>query len=346
MPLITKEKNLTSVKCVICTKLIDEEKQFLKCDSCEQIYHPRCKNIIGNHLNKLGLMEVWYCSKNCTPCTPLKYNSPKQTQTNIDLENITKIIDNLLQEHLTQFDNKLSKKIEEIQKSQQFISEMFEELKENNKKLNEDNEKLRKELSATINEQQKQKILIQKLEYEFDKINQKECENNLVITGIPSCKIEPLDFLQKMFNYLKVKFDQNNIQHIKLIEVKANSKENIVEKHEQSKKQIIFVSFKSPEIKKQLMDKKRELKVIFFEQLGFQDATKSQIFLRDHLTVYQMNLYQQAAKIKSKYLFEYLWFKNGNIHLRKESNSKVFIIKTKNDLEKLELMFGNTILNN
>nr|XP_037289565.1 uncharacterized protein LOC119183358 [Rhipicephalus microplus] len=67
-------------------------------------------------------------------------------------------------------------------------------------------------------------------------------------------------------------------------------------------------------------------------QSGFSGSTDAAVFVNDHLTVENKRLFSKALALKKEKSWQFLWTDNCQIKARQTSSSKVFILKSENDL--------------
>lgn len=85
----------------------------------------------------------------------------------------------------------------------------------------------------------------------------------------------------------------------------------------------------------EIVNKKHEKKSLFANEIGLNTASDRLIFIRDHVTSFKMNLFNECKKIKTQFGFKYLWMSGSRILMRKLEKSKVYAITSRNDINKL-----------
>ncbi|XP_063634540.1 uncharacterized protein LOC134805172 [Cydia splendana] len=147
--------------------------------------------------------------------------------------------------------------------------------------------------------------------------------NNVEIKGVPLKKNENLFLiLDNICGVVGFPIDKNSINYISRVPA------------QNSNEKCIIVGFINRYIKEEFLASARLKKTITAEEIGFQ-GSKQRIFANDHLTpMYKQLLTKTKSTLKSKG-YAYIWVKYAKIHVRKDDSSKVFIINSDNDLNKL-----------
>jgi hypothetical protein len=101
-----------------------------------------------------------------------------------------------------------------------------------------------------------------------------------------------------------------------------------------SKDKLIIVSFINRYIKEDFIASARLKKSILAEDIGFQ-GIKQRVFINDHLTAENKKLLTSTKTLLKQKGYMYVWVKHCKIHVRKDDNSKAFVIHSERDLNKL-----------
>lgn len=207
--------------------------------------------------------------------------------------------------------------LREIYNSQQFISTKYDELIKRNLELeklctnlSKENETLKKEFQNT------NKVIL----------NMENCSNErkLELHGIPKTQNEDLhDIILKISDNFDQKIKKEDIDNIYRVEHKTELRKNSP----------IVVSFlrKTDKDKFLTMRKRRSL---YTNELNLGE-NRSQIFINEYLSKNTKELLWKTKKLKEEKKYKYVWTKGGTIFIKKNENSEVLKINTREDLEKI-----------
>lgn len=204
--------------------------------------------------------------------------------------------------------------IGEIKQSLQFMSDSFEEIRSENKLLNELTRKLDTELVRS-------RTRIVGLENRVSILEQELRSRNIVIMNVPRVKDESVkDIVSKIAGKLEVTLLGDNFSCSR-----ASRKEDSP----------IIVKLTSAELKNRLLSMRRQLKNFTGDSCGLSGANNI-IYLNEDLIPSAQLLLSAARKFKRSHSYKYLWISNGRIFLRKSDDSRAFHIKCESDLDKLD----------
>lgn len=186
--------------------------------------------------------------------------------------------------------------------------------------------------------QEENKILKNKiifLEKKMNWLEQNKKQNVIEITGVPNVNNNnALKFTQKIFcDGLKVNVESKTIDkcYVKKIINKSRNNNSI---HDNSEN-VICVHFSSFEEKLNILKCKSAAK----EKLNtsiFGENDSKRIYINHSFTKYTKALFMAAKKVKIEKHYKYLWFKNSNILMKKQENSRIMAIRSFDDLEKIQ----------
>lgn len=321
-------------KCNICKKGFGEQECYVECDNCKLCFHLSCKKIEQN-ITRAKAKDNWFCSQDCKQARGL---SDSQTIRDIEISKENpKMIDMLTSINVKM--DKLSSdclliqtaqsemvvKVNKIEASYNSLVSKFDELEVKFNSIIVENQELKED-------KVKDRSLIFYLESQLDQIKQQKLDNNVLIAGIPNKDIHPEQIFEKITNVLKLSLSINDL--IKLEFIDTSKEKHLKSQQQHNSNPLLLINFKQHSSKTLFMQKKKEIKMIFAEQLGF-DGFENQIYFRDHLTSFKSYLLREARIIKNNNNYKYLWVKDGSIFMRQDDKSKVFSIRSKNDLHKL-----------
>lgn len=215
----------------------------------------------------------------------------------------------LLESDLSAFKSNTEKSIVNISGSIKTLVDLSEIVSRNSTKI---------ETLESENREIKREIVL--LKKHCDRMESNTRMQNVVISGIPESKNENLDDLVlKIAENLGVTLKKDQILKTSRFRPRNGTTKPIL------------VSFAHPSIKEQLLSLYNIRKSIKGDVLGF--ATDIIIRIGDHLTSQKQMLLQKAKKeLKSTGLYSYVWTQNGNVLIRKTSNSKICKINNLDDI--------------
>lgn len=189
-------------------------------------------------------------------------------------------------------------------------------LENENKKLKEDITNLNARLSSA--------------EYSINQSQQKQFEKYITISNIPVVEQENLfEIVINAINLLRIEISKTNILQCKRIGSKSK---NIP---------LIIVEFDSLELKDTVLDIAKRSGPILSSQIYPEGASSNpdrennrKIFINQYMTTYTQQLLQEAKKLREKYNIEYIWQNRGIILIRLTQKSKIYKIKSFEDLDR------------
>lgn len=202
--------------------------------------------------------------------------------------------------------------IKELKKSLEFMSNKFEEIRNENMEL-------KKLVNENNIENQKLKERITRLEYIIEKEETEKIENNIAISGIDKQgKNENVkEIVNKVFQGMGINIKD---EHITTICRKGNENGPII------------VSLQTREIKEKILEKRKIIKSI--DTNDCQLKGKKQIYINDQLTTYGNQLFYKARQLKKEGKVKYVWTRDGHIYVRKTDTTEKQKIKNETDIDK------------
>lgn len=356
MPVIKSVEKRASVKCVECLGDITELQTILKCDVCQKNYHPKCVGVLGQHLTRATNANEWTC-KSCKPnalysnvevdvnkrkpnSPPNTLNSPKRlhlesfgpgsSNAPVSFAQFEKMFDFIKNSHtevMSKVNNVMST-VSDVKENQLFLSQQIDTINSQLNKLNDEQLHVRKDVNI-LNEQYLQhSTQISKLEAEVDAFNQRMLQNNVIIAGLPH-NVDPKEVLNNMMTKLNTNCTVADVYNAEFIKTKTPKSTGNTDTN------LMLVKFNTYEAKMDFITKKKEKQSLLCSEISLNTSSDKQVYVRDHLTSFKINIFKQAREFKEKYNYKYLWLKNSNIFLRKSDHSKVYTIKTQLDMDNL-----------
>lgn len=289
-----------AAKCPACNKNCTNA-YALSCNKCGKWYHTDCVNITKSKLsyferelkNPGGVR--WFCltcdNKNEVRCQQDKTpNAGKQRPTSVST------------------DQKTYYTLKDV------MDKLFTMEKNQSELLN------KYEIQLQINEDLKMEInkLKCRLDSEINKNEQKELENNIVVSGIPqNNKQEALqNIVETVLDALEV-----NVEVPKCYRIGKSG----------SMAPPIKICFKNKEDKDKLMVVVKKKKITL-ASLGLENDD-TQVYFNHDMTKRNQLLFMHTRKFKRENNYKYVWFTSGSIFLKKDDDSKVEKIISEEDLK-------------
>lgn len=247
-----------------------------------------------------------------------EFEEEEQDEENDDLDKkIEKAMEKVMNKFRTSIRKEMREQFGEMEKSLNFQGEKMEEflikmdrMTENQLKLEKENEELKMELKSV-------KMVVEELE-------QYTRNKNIQIDGIPEEKDENLKQLMiDIGKKIQVEIEEKEIDAIHRIPSTIKNKNALP----------IVVQFTTRQLRETIMTKVRKTKITT-KDLNKGGEIKP-IFINEHLTKTKKQIMFEARKIKFEKAYKFLWSRNGKVLIRKDENSRVFELKTFDDLQKI-----------
>lgn len=165
----------------------------------------------------------------------------------------------------------------------------------------------------------------------------------MIIGGLPH-NFEINKALQNIMETLNTTCRNNDVLNTKIMPSKNTPKNNINTTSSQQNNSfpLILVEFKTNAAKREVINKKKVKKSLLVNEIGLNSSAERQIFIREHVTNYKMNLFNECRELRNQYDFKYLCMNGTSILMRKQEQSKVFEINSCNYFNKIVLFATNT----
>ena len=223
------------------------------------------------------------------------------------------------------------KKVIVLEESVSFISDGFEKVKSENEKMKNqievlkvDNNKLTEKM-LVLEENDKQSII------KLNKIENLMQGNNVEIQGVPASENENVEMVaMKVLKKVDPRLERHHMGKIR----RLRTIDAISNQEKKEGKRIfnpILVTFKSREQKVKIMKEKKKL-----YDADLSDIKAERVYINENLTKSSRNLLYLARRFKEEKGWKYAWSSSGTILLRKDEKSKVNVINSVEDIEKLQ----------
>lgn len=303
--------------CALCNVQFNDGVQ---CGSCKKYLDFGCANISEAGWRKLGAtrMAQWKCSA-CRISSPAVPTSDQAS-----LETILSEIRDMKRQLLN-----LPTLSDDIKVIKDELSELKSTCQGTSGKLDEFDARIA-EVETKVSELEKMQVTINDLQTDLSKVkfelssnDQRSRLNNVEIKGVPVRKDENLftiiEAIGRKVNYSCPKTLINYVSRVPIFN---------------SSDKLIIVSFLNRYVKEDFIAAARAEKNLFTSDIGF-PGTSQRVFVNDHLSVEYKKLLSKVKTIAKDKNYEFIWVKHAKIHILKNTNSKVLIVRRESDLNKI-----------
>lgn len=304
------------MKCASCDASINDGA---RCSCCNKDFGFCCAGISEQGYRKLGndRRTTWKCltcKRDGSPCPP------KQIDLATIMDELREIKQNVLcLPGLVNDVSTLKTELAEVKESCNFSSDRldtcFSRLIEVEKKL--------PELEAVQDRIQQLGGELSSLRKELGRNDQALRVSNVEIRGVPLRKDENLfSIVDRIGVVVGYRVDKAYINYIARVPIFDSKEKSIV------------VGFTNRYIKEDFIASARKKKSFPAGEIGFQ-GTPQMVYVNDHLTPENKKLLTLTKTTLKAKGYIHIWVKYCKIHARKDDNSKVHIINSERDLNKL-----------
>lgn len=316
----------SKLECKACGDVILEDTDLLKCSGdCMSNFHFLCGGFTEKSFRKLTTekKKKWLC----VACIRSNESAVKtRTMSNADqVSNINpQTLENILQQN-RELKSLVSTKFDELTHSIEFNSSIIQDLKKSilDLQATNNNLKLRNDQLTTENAEIKKEV--KELKFAVIELKQYSRRNNIEISNLPETE------------------NENITQVISKLDELANTTliDNLIAVHRvpsfnRDKPKPIVLQVKSKDVRDELLKKLKNRKLNASDvNSRFSDNA---IYFNEHLTPELKTLFYHARKFKNENNLKFCWIRDGKIFLRKNESSKIYRIKT---LEDLNIQFSD-----
>lgn len=304
------------MKCASCDASINDGA---RCSECSKDFGFCCAAITEQGYRKLGVdrRATWRClscKRDGSPCPPRQIDFVTIMDELREIKQKVLCLPGLVNDV-----NTLKSELAEVKESCEFTSNRLDDC---SSRLSEVERKL-PELESLQDRIQQVCSEVSSLKNELARNDQALRVNNVEIRGVPLRKDENLfSVMDRIGAVVGYRVDKSYINYIARVPM-FNSKEKS-----------IVVSFTNRYVKEDFIASARIKKSFPAGEIGFQGISQN-VYVNDHLTPMNkklLTLTKSSLKAKG---FIYIWVKYCKIHVRKDDNSRVYIISSERDLNKL-----------
>lgn len=214
-------------------------------------------------------------------------------------------------------------KLDNLQKSVDFLSGKYEELKDNIKRTMDNQDYMNTKVTKIKKEQKEQDETITILKQRITFLERQSLEET--INFYPLLEIEHQNLhevLKKIGDLIGIQLDKTVILKV----FRRNKKKN-------GNPGEVVVKCASSEIKQQILEKVKQKKLMNLD-LGYNCAL-GRIYCNEELTKEGKDIYFTALKTKKEKKWKYLWVKGGKIFVKKEEGGITVRLDSMDDFLKI-----------
>lgn len=216
-----------------------------------------------------------------------------------------------------------NKKITEIMTSITMMSDKYDEVIIELKKLREENAEIKKENGVLLRENEKLKKDMSELNDRLTEVETKKIAKELEIVGVPE---EPQEKLELIF--------ENVLKNIKMEKKEINIKSISRAKYGKKGCRNIIIKLQNKEQRDLILKNgKSNKKSLTLNNVNF--SQNNPYYINECLPKAKKDLLKDVKTLKNKLEIKYIWVSNGDIKIRKHEKDKVKVIKSLKDLEKI-----------
>lgn len=319
-------------KCIKCNKNITRKLPGLECSRCDKIVHadPTCAKLSNKQINTLRNSPgiEWSCEdclKNMSRRS--SYIIPDNDEDDDDSEpnSVINTMDTrkLVQDISRELKKTFKEEISSLGASLEFLGDQISAMEQSIKNQDSVIKKLEHKNEDLQNKNKNLELRVAVLEQGLRNHEQKSLSTSLEIAGLPD--IPPKDVKQTLLTVAaELDMDDNDILSYQRIPGNRD------------KPTSILVEMKTKPVCKQWIDASKQ-KCITAGKI-FLDIPKekanNRIYIREALTKYVKTLLYNA-KLELNKSFQFIWCKDGNVCVRKTNNSKIYYIRSLQDIKQL-----------
>ncbi|KAJ8708100.1 hypothetical protein PYW08_010466 [Mythimna loreyi] len=321
------------VKCAKCGKLVTKKCPGIQCSKCSKWIHASCASITADQLNVLYSTDAvdWRCRSCIGSAKPKRLSCILPDVDDEDITDTENLMDTNITQRILSYIRREVRDIikEELQSTLQFYSDKIDEYEQ---KINGFENKLKLVENQNMELKNKYKNLELKhdvMEQKLNAIEQQKLANNIDICGV--AETEDVNSVLKNL-CTKLKLQPDNVVNM------YRKKNKRSETKSEKVPPVIIVTLKEGCRDSWLQVAKTHS--ITGKDLGCGEDNK--IYLRESLsptTAYL--LWATKAALKFTNICKFVWYKNGQILVKRDKKGKTYNVRSEKDIQKLVSDFKN-----
>lgn len=328
---------MTIKKCVKCKKNITKKVPGLECSRCDKIVHAdaTCSKLSNKQLNTLknSVGIEWSC-EDCLK--NISHRSSFVIPEEVDEEDYYEAAEipetatvlntkKLIQDISREVKQTLRNEIKGLESSLEFLSDQISQMDQNIKKQDNKIKELENKNYDLLNKNKNLELRVNSLENSLNEFEQKFLTSSLEIAGLPEI---PTNDVGKVVHNMAIQLniEDKNIQSALRL---PGTKE---------KPGSILVELKSKILQHQWLEAGKKHRLTVGQLISNTPIEKHEnpIYIREALTKFQKSLlYKTKTQLLNK-TCKYVWCRNGRVYARMSNDSKIYYIRTFDDIKRVE----------
>lgn len=319
-------------KCTKCNKNITKTKPGLVCSRCDKSVHadPVCVKLSNKQINTLknspGIeWSCEHCLQNLSRRSSflIPDDSEDELQTGRDMQPID--TRKLVQDISRELKKTFREEIQGLEASLEFVTDQLSNMEQRVLKQNASIKELENKNQDLLNKNKNLELRVSVLEQVMNTFEQKSLSSSIEIAGLPNV---PTIEVQKLIENIASKLDVDK-NDVRLSSRLPGSKE---------KPGQILVEMRTPSARSQWIaaSKGKSLTLGSLIPHVSQDKAADRVYIREALTKYIKTLLYTAKSQLNK-SFKFVWCKDGKVCARKSENSKIFYIRSIQDINRIQV---------
>ncbi|KAJ8728792.1 hypothetical protein PYW07_006488 [Mythimna separata] len=347
-------------RCVRCKKNVTKKLPGLECSRCDKVVHadPVCSKLSNKQLNTLKNLPgiEWSCEeclKNLSRRS--SFVIPEEDDDENDYEDpkimeMAPVVDakKLVQDISREVKKAFREEIRSLENSLEFLSEQLTSMEQAIKRQDSKIKDLENKNYDLQNKNKNLELRINVLEQGFQEVEQQSLATALEVAGLPEM---PSNDIEKVMDTVASELnvaDREILSTRRLPGSKDKPGPILVELKSKtlqqqwigaSKESCITVGqLKSKTLQQQWIGASKESCITVGQLVPNipKEKADDRVYIREALTKYQKTLLYNAKTQLLNKSCQYVWCKNGKVYARKLSNSKIYYIRTLQDIKQIE----------
>lgn len=325
-------------KCITCNKLVTKKNPGVQCSKCSKWYHGSCALVTTEQLNALSVMESvdWKCN-GCTAGSKGRRISvilPDPQEEESEAEGIqishAKTLFEIHQEVQQLRKNVRDIIRDELQNTLQYYSNKIDEYEQKVKDHEMRVKIMENKCKDMANTCKNVTLRNEFLEQKISKLEQAQSSNDLEICGVSQKQEEDVKRIATSVSQI---LKQNPDDIIRAVRKNKPTRPGSSQEARNKIDAPIIISLREGK-REQWCEAARSVKITNKDLGGENDA---KVYLRDSLTpTTSYLLWKAKSELKEKALCKYVWYRNGQIMVRKrDGDKKIFYVRSEIDIERI-----------
>lgn len=227
---------------------------------------------------------------------------------------------------------------QEIRDSVDFMNSKFEEMRQQMDSLKKENQAYKNcitslerkvedlQLSSRSSDNE-MNVKLSGLELKIESLEQQARLNNIEICNLPEKRDEDLlGLVEKIGAVIKCSIPRQDVLAVHRVPHARTQESN--------KPKNIIVKLASRNLRDNVLSAYRLSKNTTSDQLGM-SGTPCKMYINEHLTLYNKNLFRACRDMARKYNVKYVWIRNATVLVKATDSSKTFAIRCQSDINKI-----------